>query len=288
MKKLLFLLSGTLLPFHAAAQQAIDVHCHNVLPGFVSFLESHDATLDEGYPLPKWDAESHIRFMQEAGIGLSVLSMPAPQPYFGNSDECRRVIRNYNDECARLKSACPGKFLFCASLPLPDVKAAVDEAVYALDTLGADGILYGNAAKLFSIKESCYNNASSLANAKDTQKTDARGKLQMQADGIVRLSKIEVYPEHLDEYMKFATEVGEISLRTEPGVLTMYAVAEKEDPCRITILETYASQAAYKSHIASKHFQKYKQGTLHMVKSLVLSDQTPLNPANVIENFIKK
>lgn len=288
MKKLLFLLSGTLLPFHAAAQQAIDVHCHNVLPGFVSFLESHDATLDEGYTLPKWDAESHIRFMQEAGIGLSVLSMPAPQPYFGNSDECRRVIRNYNDECARLKSACPGKFLFCASLPLPDVKAAVDEAVYALDTLGADGILYGNAAKLFSIKESCYNNASSLANAKDTQKTDARGKLQMQADGIVRLSKIEVYPEHLDEYMKFATEVGEISLRTEPGVLTMYAVAEKEDPCRITILETYASQAAYKSHIASKHFQKYKQGTLHMVKSLVLSDQTPLNPANVIENFIKK
>lgn len=288
MKKLLFLLSGTLLPFHAAAQQAIDVHCHNVLPGFVSFLESHDATSDEGYPLPKWDAESHIRFMQEAGIGLSVLSMPAPQPYFGNSDECRRVIRNYNDECARLKSACPGKFLFCASLPLPDVKAAVDEAVYALDTLGADGILYGNAAKLFSIKESCYNNASSLANAKDTQKTDARGKLQMQADGIVRLSKIEVYPEHLEEYMKFATEVGEISLRTEPGVLTMYAVAEKEDPCRITILETYASQAAYKSHIASKHFQKYKQGTLHMVKSLVLSDQTPLNPANVIENFIKK
>lgn len=288
MKKLLFLLSGTLLPFHAAAQQAIDVHCHNVLPGFVSFLESHDATSDEGYPLPKWDAESHIRFMQEAGIGLSVLSMPAPQPYFGNSNECRRVIRNYNDECARLKSACPGKFLFCASLPLPDVKAAVDEAVYALDTLGADGILYGNAAKLFSIKESCYNNASSLENAKDTQKTDARGKLQMQADGIVRLSKIEVYPEHLEEYMKFATEVGEISLRTEPGVLTMYAVAEKEDPCRITILETYASQAAYKSHIASKHFQKYKQGTLHMVKSLVLSDQTPLNPANVIENFIKK
>lgn len=288
MKKLLFLLSGTLLPFHAAAQQAIDVHCHKVLPGFVSFLESHDATSDEGYPLPKWDAESHIRFMQEAGIGLSVLSMPAPQPYFGNSDECRRVIRNYNDECARLKSACPGKFLFCASLPLPDVKAAVDEAVYALDTLGADGILYGNAAKLFSIKESSYSNASSLANAKDTQKTDARGKLQMQADGIVRLSKIEVYPEHLEEYMKFATEVGEISLRTEPGVLTMYAVAEKEDPCRITILETYASQAAYKSHIASKHFRKYKQGTLHMVKSLVLSDQTPLNPANVIENFIKK
>ena len=64
-------------------------------------------------------------------------------------------------------------------------------------------------------------------------------KEPMAADGIVRLSRIEVYPEFLDEYIKYATEVGEISLRTEPGVLTMYAVAEKENPCRITILETY-------------------------------------------------
>lgn len=112
-------------------------------------------------------------------------------------------------------------------------------------------------------------------------------KLPMAADGIVRLSKIEVYPECLEEYMKYATEVGEVSLRTEPGVLTMYAVSEKENPGRITILETYASQEAYKSHIASEHFQKYKQGTLHMVKTLVLSDQTPLNPANCINNFIQ-
>lgn len=112
-------------------------------------------------------------------------------------------------------------------------------------------------------------------------------KLPMAADGIVRLSKIEVYPQYLDEYVKYAVEVGEVSLLTEPGVLTMYAVQEKENPCQITILETYASQEAYKSHIASKHFQKYKQGTLHMVKSLILSDQTPLNPANRLSNFIR-
>ena len=112
-------------------------------------------------------------------------------------------------------------------------------------------------------------------------------KLPMAADGIVRLSKIEVYPEYLEEYMKYATEVGEISLRTEPGVLTMYAVGETENLCKITILETYASREAYEKHIASKHFQKYKQGTLHMVKSLVLSDQTPLNPANKLNNFMQ-
>lgn len=107
------------------------------------------------------------------------------------------------------------------------------------------------------------------------------------ADGIVRLSKIEVYPQHLDEYMEYATEVGEISLRTEPGVLTMYAVSEKQNPCMVTILETYASREAYEKHIASEHFRKYKQGTLHMIRSLVLSDQTPLNPANRIDNFMQ-
>ncbi len=110
----------------------------------------------------------------------------------------------------------------------------------------------------------------------------------MSTDGIVRLSKIEVYPQFLDEYVVFATEVGTISLLTEPGVLTMYAMQDKENPCMITILETYSSQKAYKAHIASEHFQKYKKGTLHMVKNLELCDQTPLNPDNIIKNTIAK
>lgn len=112
-------------------------------------------------------------------------------------------------------------------------------------------------------------------------------KQSMASDGIVRLSKIEVYPQFLEEYLEYASEVGEISLRTEPGVLTMYAVQEKENPCRITILETYASKEAYEKHIASSHFQKYKQGTLHMVKDLVLSDQNVVNTANILNNYIE-
>ena len=55
----------------------------------------------------------------------------------------------------------------------------------------------------------------------------------------------------------------------------------------VTSLATYASREAFEKHIASEHFQKYKQGTLHMVKTLVLSDQTPLDPANRINNFIQ-
>lgn len=112
-------------------------------------------------------------------------------------------------------------------------------------------------------------------------------KLPMATDGIVRLSIIEVNPQYMDAYLQMATEVGETSLRTEPGVLSMYAVRDKEKTNTITILETYASQEAYRSHIASPHFQKYKQGTLHMVKSLQLRDQMPINIANKINNFIE-
>ncbi len=147
----------------------------------------------------------------------------------------------------------------------------------------SEDILAGNALALFGGKTDRLDNRKMNSGSR----TGMCAKLPMQPDGIVRLSKIEVHPEHLEEYMKYAAEVGEISLRTEPGVLTMYAVQEQDNPCHITILETYASRKAYEKHIASEHFQKYKQGTLHMVKSLVLSDQTPLNPANRINNYIQ-
>ena len=125
---------------------------------------------------------------------------------------------------------------------------------------------------------------------KSTMKMSKRSikKENIQEDGIVRLSKVEVYPEHLEEYMKFAVEVGEISLLTEPGVITMYAMADNENPNLITILETYSSQEAYQKHIASEHFQKYKKGTLHMVKNLKLEDQNPLNPRNKLIDYIEE
>lgn len=430
-------------------------------------LARHGAELEETFPLPAWDTVSHLDFMRDAGIEKSVLSMPAPQPYFGDAKECREAVRRYNEACARLKADKPDRFLFCASLPLPDVEAAIEEAVYALDSLGADGIklatnsrgqyigdemldtlmevlnrrkaviilhphkpspineailknaplavyeypaettrtvlnmlarnvparypnlkivvphcgsflplaiprmkailpvmlakgymqpidwesnlanlyydlaggatpevvksllditspehlmygsdypyqpasvLIGNKQRLQSWMEMdkelapyandiMYGNAAALFEGKHNRHNAMEpggGKQQgmcakqtMQPDGIIRLSKIEVYPEHIKEYMEYAVEVGATSLRTEPGVLTMYALADVENPCRITILETYASQEAYRQHIASPHFQKYKLGTMHMVKSLVLSDQTALNSDSKITNRLK-
>lgn len=107
--------------------------------------------------------------------------------------------------------------------------------------------------------------------ARDTQPVAAE-------DNKVRLSKIVVDPAQLDSYNAYLKEEIEASMRLEPGVLTLYAVAEKEQPNHITILEIYANESAYQSHIATPHFQKYKQGTLNMVQELELIDTTALVP----------
>lgn len=92
----------------------------------------------------------------------------------------------------------------------------------------------------------------------------------------VRLSRIVVDITRLEEYNAFLKEEIEASMRLEQGVLTLYATAEKKHPNRITILEIYASEEAYRKHIKTPHFIKYKEGTLDMVQELELIDTTPL------------
>ena len=116
------------------AQGAIDVHSHIITPEFLSSLENEGRLMDEGFPLPKYNVESHLKWMDETGVQTSVLTLAAPQP--ASAD----VVRQTNEAAARIKKEHPGRFKFCAALPLPDVDAAIREAKYALDTLGADGI----------------------------------------------------------------------------------------------------------------------------------------------------
>lgn len=112
----------------------VDVHSHIITPEFVSALENEGRLMDEGFPLPKYDTEAHLKWMDETGIQTSVLTLAAPQPTSAD------VVRHTNETAATIKKEHPGRFLFCAALPLPNVDAAIREAVYALDTLKADGI----------------------------------------------------------------------------------------------------------------------------------------------------
>lgn len=108
-----------------------------------------------------------------------------------------------------------------------------------------------------------------------------------EGDMLIRISEIEVYPEHLDEYLTFAKNVGQESVEKEPGVICIYPMIQQRDSCQIRILEIYKNQDAYKSHLQTAWFQTYKQGTLHMVKSLDLVDMSAMNPAAMPDIFLK-
>jgi quinol monooxygenase YgiN len=96
-------------------------------------------------------------------------------------------------------------------------------------------------------------------------------------DLVVRIAEIEVFPEWLDAYLAAAKTVGAESVAKEPGVVCIFPMRQKENPCSIRIVEIYRSEAAYKTHLQTPHFRTYKEGTPHMIKSLKLVPMTPLD-----------
>lgn len=440
---LISMLSATIF-----AQGVIDVHSHIITPEFISSLEQENRLMDEGFPLPKYDVNAHLKWMDEAGVQASILTLAAPQPSSAS------IIRQTNETAAKLKREHHGRYLFCAALPLPDVNAAIREAIYALDTLKADGIklatnvqgqylgapeldtlfsvlnerkavvilhphrpdpvnrqvmqqtplamqeylsettravsnmitrnvlarysrvkvvvphcgaylplavprmksltpvmqanqmvgkidweanlaalyydlagahspevirmmltittpdhlLYGSdypyvapqvlTASLARMKQ-YLTNESDLApfremilhkNAEWLLGLSGEKPMAERQEGkmIVRLAEIEVYPAYLQEYLSYANEVDRLSVEREPGVICLFPMQSAEDSTRINILEIYASDAAYQQHLKTEHFQKYKQGTLHMVKSLKLPTTQPLDPKTMKLIFKKR
>ena len=432
----------------AIAQGVMDVHSHLITPEFASSLEKEGRLMDEGFPLPKYDVYNHLKWMDEAGVETSVLTLAAPQP------TSAQTVRQTNEAAARIKKEHPERFMFCAALPLPDVSKAIEEAKYALDVLKADGIKlatnvdgqYLGAPELdtlFSVLNerkavvilhphrpepvnkqvmqqtplamqeylsettravsnmisrnvlARYNNikvivphcgaylplaiprmksltpvmqtnkmvgeidyeanlrtlyydlagahspevihmlltittpdhllygsdypyvapqvlTQSLARMKDylSKEPDLAPFKEMilwknakwlfeqtgekpaaaiaTANMIVHIAEIEVYPQYMKEYLAFANEVDRLSIEREPGVICLYPMQSAEDSCQIRILEIYASDEAYQQHLKTDHFQKYKQGTLHMVKDLKLPTMKPLDPETMKLIFKKQ
>ncbi|MBQ4033942.1 MAG: antibiotic biosynthesis monooxygenase [Paludibacteraceae bacterium] len=96
-------------------------------------------------------------------------------------------------------------------------------------------------------------------------------------DLIVRIAEIEVFPDYLDQYLEYASEVDRLSVEREPGVIGLFPMQDPGSPCQIRILEIYAADDAYQRHLKTDHFLKYKQGTLKMVKSLKLNTMHTLD-----------
>ena len=105
---------------------------------------------------------------------------------------------------------------------------------------------------------------------------------------VTRIAEIEVYPEWLEAYLAAAGTVGAESVAKEPGVICIFPMQKKDSPTSIRIVEIYRSEAAYKAHLATPHFRKYKEGTPHMIKSLELVPMRPLDAEHMNLIFKKE
>jgi len=101
----------------------IDVHAHYVPDGYRTALERAGHSQPDGMPaIPQWSAAEHVAVMDRLDIERSMLSVSSPG-VLGNADLARQV----NEEGRRAVVDHPGRFGLLASLPLPDVDAAIAE-----------------------------------------------------------------------------------------------------------------------------------------------------------------
>ncbi len=160
MKKCFAFITALLSVLTMTAQNnvlAVDVHSHVVTDEYLKYLADNNGLMEDGFPLPSWDEKRHLAFMDSAGIERSVLTLSSPQPWFGDLKIAGKIIRSVNERMAEAKKNNPKRFLWCAALPQPDIEASIDEAVYALDSLGADGIKLATSVDGIYLGDSIYD-----------------------------------------------------------------------------------------------------------------------------------
>jgi predicted TIM-barrel fold metal-dependent hydrolase len=120
----------------------IDVHHHIFPPGYIEAIgAARFASLSASGKVPPWSAEQSLELMEQQNIEVAMTSVSAPGIDLGDPAETRRLAQRCNDYAARLVSDRPGRFGAFASLPLPDVDAAIQEVDRCFDDLGADGVV---------------------------------------------------------------------------------------------------------------------------------------------------
>ena len=93
---------------------------------------------------------------------------------------------------------------------------------------------------------------------------------------VVRIAELAIDPAQIEHYRAALREEIETSIRIEPGMLALYAVAVKGHPEQIRLFEIYADAMAYEAHLLTPHFRRYKAQTEHMVQSLKLVETEPV------------
>jgi predicted TIM-barrel fold metal-dependent hydrolase len=122
------------------APAVIDVHAHHLPDFYRQALVDHGHAQPDGFPhIPEWSAEEHVAAMDRLGIATSLLSISSPGVHLGDGADAPDLARAVNEAGRRAAVDHPGRFGLLASLPLPDVDAAMAEIGHCCEHLGVDG-----------------------------------------------------------------------------------------------------------------------------------------------------
>ena len=131
---------------------SIDVHSHALPQAYLDALTELgvNSVEEDGFPMPAWSEEAHLRFMEETGQEFCILSISTPHIHRCDDAVAARLARAVNDELAAVCRRHPDRLGFATTLPVPAVQASIEEARRGFDELGALGVkLPSNGAGVY-------------------------------------------------------------------------------------------------------------------------------------------
>jgi 6-methylsalicylate decarboxylase len=121
---------------------AIDVHAHYLPASYRDLLLASGYAEVDGMPqVPEWSAAEHVAMMDRLGIATALLSVSSPGVRVSDEVSAPDVAREVNEAGRRAVVDHPGRFGLFASLPLPDVDAAMAEIAHCCDELAVNGFV---------------------------------------------------------------------------------------------------------------------------------------------------
>src|SRR5260370_14083418 len=131
-------LAGLLAQSTTAASKAtrIDLHYHVTPPALIQALGAQPFA----NAASNWTLDQRLMDMDRNGVVAAMCSIAPQGDPLADASKAVRLARECNEYFARVATDHPGRFGVSASLPLPNVDAALREIEYAFDTLKADGI----------------------------------------------------------------------------------------------------------------------------------------------------
>lgn len=128
----------------------VDFHSHFVTEGYIQAAKQFGHERPDNMPgWPTWSQEEHLELMDANGIQRALISISSPGVYFGDEDAAADLAREVNNEGLATSRRLPERFGLFASLPLPNVSAAIAEAKRTLDAGAAGVSVMSNAGGVY-------------------------------------------------------------------------------------------------------------------------------------------